>query len=105
MLSVFHQLPSKIQTITEAVIILHNPMHLHAPHIQNKEVDTEDQCHKIIRGAWHQAFEQEDIDAPLPIWYNNGAGKRQGLYLEHYFNDPDRGAVPWQVDMVQLHRT
>ncbi len=59
MISVFHQLPSKIQTITEAVIILH--MCLRAPQIQNKKVDTEDQCHKIIRVLGTRHFKRKTL--------------------------------------------
>ncbi len=62
MLNVFHQLPSKVQTITEACIELHNLMRLHAPDIQNWEVDSEDPGHNVIKGPWRMGFDQEDID-------------------------------------------
>lgn len=102
LLCVLEQHPAVLKLIIEACICLHNLMRIRNPNIARQEVDVENEDHVMVEGAWRREVQPEFQDPGLPRVHNSREGMRNRDYLINYFNDPNRGAVPWQDDMVNL---
>ena len=92
------QHPDIVTKIVLACCILHN---LHRMRYRRDAllVDQEDADHNLIPGGWRQHGNMQDVPQP-PGPRNTGSrkAKEQREYLANYFLN--RGAVPWQEDMV-----
>ena len=62
-------------------------------------VDTEDDNHHVVPGAWREGLNMHDMDNVAAGNQVTRAGKGQRMYLTHYYNSP-AGAVHWQERMV-----
>ena len=69
-------------------------MRIRYPALQNVALDQEDENHHLVPGAWRDDTDLADLER---IGRGNQAtvsGKRQRLYLKHYYAS-EAGSVPW----------
>jgi len=87
-----------VEEVVMACCTLHNIMRIRYPQAQNALLDTENEDHEIIPGAWREDVnwtESENIRGP----YATVEAKQQRIYLKHYCNS-EAGSVPWQDRMI-----
>ena len=91
------QHPDIVSKIVLACCILHN---LHRMRYSRDPllVDQEDADHNVIPGEWRQHVNMHVPQPPGPRNTGSRKAKEQREYLTNYFLN--RGAVPWQEDMV-----
>ena len=70
-------------------------MRIRYPHIQNNDIDREDDDNDLIPGAWRNEAIMLDVEVRSRGPRQTAAGKRLRAYLMHYYNS-DAGSVPWQ---------
>ena len=83
------------QVIVRACLCLHNLMRERFPNLQNADLDRDDDDGHVVPGAWRDAAVMREVDNVPRAPRANRDGKRQRVYLKHYFNSP-AGSVPWQ---------
>ena len=101
LLTVLQLNPEVVRLVVEACICLHNLLRLQNPQMIVAEADREDENHQVIEGPWRREV-IEDVEAPALRGPVNQLGVRTRDYLMDYLNDDNRGAVPWQNDMINL---
>ena len=74
-------------------------MQMQYPTLQNAALDTEDEDHQIIPGAWRDVGLMHELKKIKGVTRVDTAGKQQQKYLKHYFNSL-AGSVPWQKNMI-----
>ena len=87
--------PPTAKKIAKCCMTLHNIMRIRHPHIQNNDIDREDDDHDLIPGAWRNEAIMLDVEVRSRGPRQTAAGKRLRAYLMHYYNS-DAGSVPWQ---------
>ena len=98
--------PKKAQMIIKTCIILHNLLRIRYPRETARAADIEQADGNYIPGHWRATVGQQ-VEEEAP-----GLGKKQATmkgkdlqkYLTEYFNDPNRGAVPFQDEMIDNPR-
>ena len=98
-LTTLQQNTENIKSIVLACVCLHNLMRIRYPGLQNVLLDREGEDHQMIPGAWRDEAVFQDMQDVRGPTSETRRGKRQRIYLKHYYNSPI-GAVPWQRDMI-----
>ena len=99
MLTTMNQSKDTITSIVLASCALHNIMRIRYPGVYHGIVDNEDEHHKLVPGQWRQGLNWQDMGELTAGNRDTQMGKKQRLYLKHYYNSPV-GPTAWQNDMT-----
>ena len=98
LLGTMQQSPDRAKVIVMAAMSLHNLMRMRYPHLQNNDLDMEDEDGRQIPGAWRDGEVLRDVDQAVGGNVANREGKKVRVYLKHYYNNV--GSVHWQQNMI-----
>ena len=74
-------------------------MRMRYGHLQNSALDTEDENHQLIPGAWRDGGMMQAIGKMKGANRASTEGIQQREYMKQYFNSP-AGSVSWQDQMI-----
>lgn len=92
--------PRNAVRVVKACMTLHNLLRTRYPHAHNAELDTEDDQHRLVPGAWREDAVLQDVEVEGRGPRMTKAGKEQRAYFKHYFLS-EAGRVPWQETAIQ----
>ena len=99
LLTTMQQNPITARIIVKACVCLHNLMRMRYAHLQNPQLDREDENHNLVEGAWRKESMMKAFKKVTGNKKTTAQAKRQREYLKYYFNSP-AGSVPWQYRMI-----
>ena len=94
------QSPEVVIDIVHAAVCLHNFLRMRMPPaFRNRELDHEDEDHRVIPGVWRDNADLVPMDARQQGRRDLEVAKVQRQTLVAYFNSP-AGSVPWQEERI-----